>query len=101
MNAPLSGSDKKNVLQNLATLRASATSVPSMQVYVSSGGFWHHFSNGPKYVDFPGGLSQIVHAPVTHNKWVIIAMSYQDGLVLLDGAEAVNPIFPLQSRSDS
>lgn len=95
MNVPPYGDVYRRVLQPFANLRVQAQDTPDMTVKISAGGFWNYTSEGMSWVEYVGGDSPAISAPISDARWTIVTISSTGSIVLIDGETAAsNPPIP-------
>jgi hypothetical protein len=99
MNVPLYGDEFRKLYENMATLYPSAQDSPNMTIKVSAGGFWSLLNGTPAYIEYRGGNSPTLTAPVANAKWVIVSLNASGMLVNTDGSSAVSPVLPALPRT--
>jgi len=94
MNIPLYGDENRKLFGNMATLYPSAQDSPNMTIKISAGGFWSHLEGVASYIEYVGGSSPVIIAPVANAKWVIVSLNQSGMVVNINGAESAHPILP-------
>lgn len=85
MNIPLYGSIYRNAMQFFACLRVTAQYVPDMTVKISEGCFWVYTSSGMKLVEYPGGSSPLISAPVSGIRWCVVGIDVNGNITNIIG----------------
>lgn len=98
MNVPLYGDEYRKVFGNMATLYPSAQDEPNMTIKITAGGFWTYIG-GAKYVEYVGGSSPAITAPLSNAKWVAVCLTRTGLVVNVDGTSGVNPVLPVIDES--
>jgi len=100
MNCPPKGNEYRVINAHTAMGQVKATRIPSWNVDVAPISFW---LNGIEFVEFGGGLSQALTAPVTGAKWSALCLQILNGdcvITVVDGeAKTNNPPFPKISKN--
>lgn len=92
MNIPPYGDTLKKLNAHMNTLKVSAQVQPNMTVRISAGSYWF---NNKTFVDFYGGNSKaIVSSSQAGTKFVIVGLSKQGSIRLIDGVPNTNPVLP-------
>jgi len=99
MNIPLYGDEYRKLFGNMATLHPSAQDTPNMTVKISAGGFWSFLDATAAYVEYVGGSSPTITAPVGNAKWVVVTLNPSGMVVNIDGAAAATPVLPTIPRN--
>jgi len=94
MNVPLYGDEYRKVFGNMATLYPKAQDNPNMSIKISAGGFWA-YSSGAIYVEFIGGSSPDIIAPLANAKWVAVCINVGGRIINVDGESGANPNLPV------
>ena len=91
MHMPPFGSDLRKSHATHMLLSASACDTPAMRVQLTPGSFWLD----SKFIEYSGGVSPVIEAPVRHARWVLVAINVQGTPVLFYGpASEQNPSLP-------
>lgn len=99
MNVPPYGDTFKRALMNLANLKVSAQDSPNMTVKISAGGFWSFLDGVAAYVEYIGGSSPAISAPVSNAKWVVVTLNASGMVVNIDGTSSATPVLPTIPRN--
>jgi hypothetical protein len=99
MNIPLYGDEYRKLFGNMATLHPSAQDSPNMTVKISAGGFWSYLDGVAVYVEYLGGSSPSISAPIGNAKWVIVTLNPAGMVVLIDGEASASPVLPTLPRN--
>jgi hypothetical protein len=99
MNIPLYGDEYRKLFGNMATLHPSAHELPNMTVKISAGGFWSYLEGLSTYVEYVGGSSPAIVAPIANAKWVVITLNPSGMVVNIDGAASATPVLPAIPRN--
>lgn len=91
MNIPPYGDTLKKLNAHMNTLKVSAQAQPNMTVRVSAGSYWF---NNKTFVDFYGGNSKMIVSSQSGTKFVIIGLSKQGSIKIIDGVPSSNPVLP-------
>jgi len=91
ISLPPKGNDAKELGSFFSPLSVQAQTTPNMTVSVSEGAFW---TSGNEHQEFIGGTSPIITAPATNAKWVLVTVTTNGALSIVDGASSANPILP-------
>ncbi len=94
MNVPPYGDGYKRVGAYFSNLQVTAQTVPGMTVKISAGGFWYYSNTGASYVEYVGGNSPAMTAPVGNAKWVIITIGQSGIISIVDGSPGAHPVLP-------
>ena len=94
MNIPPYGDNNKRIGAYFSNLQVSAQIVPNLTVKISAGGFWYYTSDGAVYVEYNGGSSPAIQLPLSGAKWVIIAISQNGVITIIDGLSGSDPDLP-------
>ena len=95
MNIPLYGDEYRKLFGNMATLHPTAQDSPNMTVKISAGGFWSFLDGVAAYVEYVGGSSPSIIAPIANAKWVVITLNTSGMVVNIDGDAASQPLLPV------
>jgi len=99
MNIPLYGDEYRKLFGNMVTLHPSAQDAPNMTIKISAGGFWSFLEGVSAYVEYVGGSSPPIIAPVGNAKWVVITLNQGGMIVNIEGAAAAIPVLPQIPRN--
>lgn len=91
MNRPPYGNDLKTYNNHLEMLKVHAQTVSNMTVKVNAGLVW---MNEVSPVEFVGGSSSEITAPVSGAKWVLICLDSTSRIQLVEGVASSAPLFP-------
>jgi len=91
MNRPPYGNEFKLYNDHLESLKVHAQLVPNMTVRVNAGIVW---MNEVSLVEFYGGSSSEITAPVSNAKWVLICLDSSGRVQIVDGTPSPSPVFP-------
>lgn len=91
MNRPPYGNDLKVLNNHLEMLKVHAQTVANMTVKVNAGTVW---MNEVSPVEFVGGSSPEITAPVTGAKWVLICLDNTSRIQVVEGVASSAPLFP-------
>lgn len=94
MNVPLYGDTYRKLFGNFSTLFPRAQDEPNMTIYISSGGFWSYLNGVAAYIEYVGGSSPTITAPIANAKWVVVALNSSGMVVNIDGDVSANPVLP-------
>ena len=94
MNIPLNGDEYRKAFGNMATLHPTAQDAPNMTVKISAGGFWSWLEGVPDYVEYTGGSSPAISAPVSNAKWTVVCLNPSGMVVNIDGSSSSSPVLP-------
>ena len=95
MNIPLYGDAYRKLYGNMTTLYPSAQDSPNMTIKITAGGFWSFLNGIASYVEYIGGSSPMITAPIGNAKWVVVALNSAGMVVNINGAEAASPVLPV------
>lgn len=95
MNIPLYGDEYRKLFGNMATLHPSAQDEPNMTVKISAGGFWSWLEGVASYIEYIGGSSPAITAPLTNAKWVVVTLNTSGMVVIINGDSGVAPVLPV------
>lgn len=95
MNNPLYGDEYRKLFGNMTTLFPSAQDAPDMTVKISAGGFWSYLGGVAAYVDYVGGRSPAISAPISNAKWVVVTLNPSGMVVNIDGDYSSSPVLPI------
>jgi len=82
MNKPIKGDGFRRGQYAHVMFQASANDVPDMRIKVNEGSFW---VNNKQLVEFNGGQSPVIEAPLSGAKWVLVAINKLGKIVLYNG----------------
>jgi hypothetical protein len=88
---PLKGNDFKVENAHFGNLKVRAQEDPGLTLQISEGAFW---TSRKEFVQYAGGNSPALTIPSVNPKWVLVALADNGNMVLVDGTEAVDPVFP-------
>jgi len=92
MNRPIKGDAARRGQFAQAMFQPTANDVPNMRIKISEGSFW---VNNKSLIEFGGGQSPTIEAPVSGAKWVLVAIDKTAKIVLYNGfAMPNNPEAP-------
>ena len=87
MNKPIKGDGFRRGQYAHVMFQASANDVPDMRIKVNEGSFW---VNNKQLVEFNGGQSPVIEAPLSGAKWVLVAINKLGKIVLYNGHAVPN-----------
>lgn len=88
---PPKGDGDKKIGAIAAPLSVSAQDTPNMTVKIRAGSF---FNAANAFVEYGGGNSPVITAPVGNPKWVLVALLDSGSVVNVDGTPASIPNIP-------
>jgi len=88
---PIKGDNDKKIGAYGAPLQVTAQDQPTMTVKVRAGSFFNSQNN---LVEYAGGTTPIISAPVSGAKWVLVTLSDTGSLALVNGANQSAPNLP-------
>ena len=92
MNRPIKGDSFRRGQFAHAMFQASANDIPNMRIKIAEGSFW---INNKSLIEFAGGQSPTIEAPVSGAKWVLVAIDKTAKVVVYNGlALPNNPVAP-------
>lgn len=96
MNRPPKGNDLRSLSCHLKMFEVIPQPRPAMSVSIRPGSFW---ASGSMFVEFPGGSTPVIAAPPTGAKWVLVGVTTQGQIRVLNGEAALNnPPMPAVPR---
>ena len=72
MNKPIKGDSYRRGQYAHVMFQASANDVPDMRIKINEGSFW---VNNKQLIEFNGGQSPVIEAPLSGAKWVLVAIN--------------------------
>ena len=91
ISLPPKGNDAKVLGAYFSPLKVEALATPNMFVKVAEGAFW---TADNEHQEFIGGTSPQISAPGTAAKWVLLTVTSNGALNLIDGAAGTSPTLP-------
>jgi hypothetical protein len=88
---PPKGDADKKIGAYTAPLSVSPQDTPNMTVKIRAGAW---FNGAGNFVEYAGGSSPTVTAPVGNPKWVVVALLDAGSITLLNGTPAATPTLP-------
>lgn len=88
---PPRGEADKRIGAYNAPLSVAAQDIPNMSVRIRAGSY---FNTQSQFIEYSGGNSPLIVAPVSNAKWVIVALTDAGSVVILDGVASTSPTFP-------
>lgn len=88
---PPKGDSDKKIGAYLAPLSVQPQDTPNMTVKIRAGSY---FNTANQYVEFAGGSSPAIVAPVSGASWSLVSLSDAGSVVITPGAAAIAPVFP-------
>ena len=95
ISLPPKGSDSKKLGAYFAPLKVEAQSTPDMTVKIAEGAFW---TGDTEYKEYVGGTSPTIGAPASDAKWVVVALTSNGQITLIDGTASSSPDLPATSN---
>jgi len=91
ISLPPKGSAARKLGSYFTPLKVEAQASPNMTVRVSEGSFW---TANNEYVEYIGGTSPNISAPSTDAKWVLVTITSNGMINIVDGVPSGNPELP-------
>lgn len=91
ISLPPKGSAAKKLGSYFTPLKVEAQASPNMTVRVSEGSFW---TANNEYVEYIGGTSPNISAPLSDAKWVLVTITSNGMINIVDGVPSGNPELP-------
>lgn len=91
MNIPPYGDQLKKLNSHLMTLKVLPQTAPNMTVKINPGSYWF---DDASFVDFQGANTKPLTIPTSGAKFIIVGLSKQGSVELIEGAAGTNPILP-------
>jgi len=91
ISLPPKGNDAKVLGSYFAPLKVTALATPEMRVMVAEGAFW---TADNEHQEFIGGISPTISAPGSLAKWVLLTVTPNGALNLIDGVADATPELP-------
>lgn len=97
MNRPIKGDAFRRGQYAHVMFQASANDVPNMRIKINEGSFW---INNKTLIEYSGGQSPLIEAPLSGAKWVLVAINKIGKAVLYNGhAVPNNPDAPYVDKN--
>lgn len=94
VSLPPKGDSAKRLGSYFSPLKVEAQATPDMTVKVNEGAFWDADGN---YVEYIGGNSPQISAPTSGAKWVLVTLTPNGMINIVDGVESAQPDLPSPS----
>lgn len=88
---PIKGDADKKIGAYSAPLSVSAQDTPNMTVKIRAGSYFNGLNT---FVEFTGGSSPTITAPIGNPKWVVVALQNSGLITVVDGTPAAAPSLP-------
>jgi len=94
ISLPPKGDTAKKLGAYFTPLKVEAQSTPNMTVKIAEGAFWTADTEFKEYV---GGTSPTISAPSSNAKWVLVTVTANGQVSLINGTAGANPDLPAAS----